>query len=230
LIDQSIQIDIDKKQSCSPATTTKTKVPTATQSDHSSNSSVSHQLSLEYLHTFAINTKKSERQQTKASLSRTKTQKLSVSTDSILSTLSFDQSCDILTVSRTGCIYYCLEDLYRNVFSSLCTLDELIDLLEKSELFLLKQVTLSEKIALDDHLTKSIPTTDCNRRYRLLSINSSDHLRKLKQLLVNQRTAHCHEQIIHTMRSIKQLSSVIPKKPTGMYKNELMLILCHLFF
>ena len=38
----------------------------------------------------------------------------------------------LLTVSRMGSIYYCIEDLYMKVFSSLCTLDEFTNLLIKS--------------------------------------------------------------------------------------------------
>lgn len=102
--------------------------------------------------------------------------------DSILSNLSFDNIADILTVSRMGSIFYCLEDLYTKVFSSLCTLDEFINLLSKPEIILIKQVTLSEKMSIE----QQIPTLKKfnENRYRLISINSSDYLVKLKQLLL----------------------------------------------
>lgn len=104
------------------------------------------------------------------------------SNDSILSTISFDDAMSILTVSRMGSIFYCLEDLFTKVFSPLCTLDEFINLLSKSEIILIKQVTLSEKISIDQKIPSLKKYND--NRYRLISINSSDYLIKLKQLLL----------------------------------------------
>ena len=105
--------------------------------------------------------------------------------DSILSRISFDNTSDILTVSRSGSIYYCLEDLYCKVFSTLCTFDEFTDFIIKPETLTVKQVTLSEKIAIEQQnpLVKKF----YDLRYRLLPINSSDYFLKLKQtLLVNE--------------------------------------------
>jgi len=104
------------------------------------------------------------------------------STDSILSKISFDNHTDILTVSRMGSIFYCLEDLYMKIFVSLCTLEELANLLSKIDSILVKQVTLSEKMAIDQHTP--ILKKYNESRYRLISINSSECLLKLKQLLV----------------------------------------------
>jgi len=102
--------------------------------------------------------------------------------DSILSNISFDNTTDILTVSRMGSIFYCLEDLYTKVFSSLCTLDEFTNLLSKPEIILIKQVTLSEKMSIEQQSPTLKKYND--NRYRLISINSSDYLLKLKQLLL----------------------------------------------
>jgi hypothetical protein len=102
--------------------------------------------------------------------------------DSILSNISFDNTSDILTVSRMGSIFYCLEDLYTKVFSSLCTLDEFTSLLLKPEKILVKQVTLSEKMSIEQKIPLLKKYNDI--RYRLISINSSDYLLKLKQLLL----------------------------------------------
>jgi hypothetical protein len=102
--------------------------------------------------------------------------------DSILSNISFDNTTDILTVSRMGSIFYCLEDLYTKAFSSLCTLDEFTNLLSKPEIILIKQVTLSEKMSIEQQSPTLKKYND--NRYRLISINSSDYLLKLKQLLL----------------------------------------------
>lgn len=104
------------------------------------------------------------------------------STDSILSNISFDNTSDILTVSRMGSIFYCLEDLYMKVFSSLCTFDELTNFISKPEIILIKQVTLSEKMSIEQQIPSLKKYND--NRYRLISINSSDYLLKLKQLLL----------------------------------------------
>ncbi|CAF0965928.1 unnamed protein product [Rotaria sordida] len=133
------------------------------------------------------------------------------STDSILSNISFDNISNILTVSRMGSIFYCLEDLYTKVFSSLCTLDEFINLLLKSELIIIKQVTLSEKISIEQQMPSLKKFHDS--RYRLISINSSDYLLKLKQLLLtstNLNENECQQrekyinQIIDEMRSYRR--------------------------
>jgi hypothetical protein len=81
-----------------------------------------------------------------------------------------------------GSIFYCLEDLYTKVFSSLCTLDEFINFLSKSEIILIKQVTLSEKMSIEQQIPLLKKYNE--NRYRLISINSSDYLLKLKQLLL----------------------------------------------
>ncbi|CAF4493090.1 unnamed protein product [Rotaria sp. Silwood2] len=133
------------------------------------------------------------------------------STDSILSNISFDNISNILTVSRMGSIFYCLEDLYMKVFSSLCTLDEFINLLSKSELIIIKQVTLSEKISIEQQIPPLKKFND--NRYRLISINSSDYLLKLKQLLLTSTNRNENEsqqrekyinQIIDEMRSYRR--------------------------
>ena len=108
------------------------------------------------------------------------------SNDSILSNISFDNISDILTVSRMGSIFYCLEDLHMKVFSPLCTLDEFINLISQPELIHIKQVTLSEKISIEQQIP-SLKKYNENR-YRLISINSSDYLLKLKQLLLTMKT------------------------------------------
>ena len=52
----------------------------------------------------------------------------------------------------------------------------------KSEIILIKQVTLSEKISIEQKIPLLKKIHD--NRYRLISINSSDYLIKLKQLLL----------------------------------------------
>ncbi|CAF4858689.1 unnamed protein product [Rotaria sp. Silwood1] len=133
------------------------------------------------------------------------------SNDSILSNISFDNISNILTISRMGSIFYCLEDLYMNIYSSLCTLDEFINLLTKSDFIIIKQVTLSEKISIEKQIPLLKKFND--NRYRLISINSSDYLLKLKQLLLTSNNRNENEsqqrekyinQIIDEMRSYRQ--------------------------
>ncbi|CAF4537134.1 unnamed protein product, partial [Rotaria socialis] len=103
------------------------------------------------------------------------------SASSILSNISFDESPNILTIARMGTIYYCVEDLYAKVFSTLCTFDEYMYLLAKVDGNILKDATLSEKISIeqkDPNLRSLNPS-----RYHLLAINSFEYLTKLKQLL-----------------------------------------------
>ena len=119
-----------------------------------------------------------------------------------LSRITFNQISNILTISRMGSIYYCVEDIYMKIFSPLCKLDELICLLIKPELVLLKEVTLSEKLCLtrENPRLKRLNST----RYRLISIDASDYLLKIKQaLLANKRI----NQIIAEMRLYKQTST-----------------------
>ncbi|CAF2665123.1 unnamed protein product [Rotaria sp. Silwood2] len=125
--------------------------------------------------------------------------------DCILSYISFEAS-TILTISRMGSIYYCVEDLYIKVFSSLCTFDEFIYLLEGIDRNVLKTVTLSEKISIEQQnsLLKAFNRT----RYHLLSINFFDYLTKLKQLL--NKCDKSLEKIIQEMPYYKQTSTSIP--------------------
>ncbi|CAF5214435.1 unnamed protein product, partial [Rotaria magnacalcarata] len=103
------------------------------------------------------------------------------SANSTLSNISFDGSPNILTIARMGTIYYCVEDLYAKVFSTLCTFDEFTYLLAKADGNILKNVTLSEKIFIEQ---KNPNLKNLNpSRYRLLAINSFEYLAKLKQLL-----------------------------------------------
>jgi len=132
-------------------------------------------------HTFPSSLNMSNNSNTK-NLSLDDNSNILSSTDSILSNISFDNISDILTVSRMGSIFYCLEDLYTKIFSSLCTLDEFINFLSKSEIILIKQVTLSEKMSIDQQIPLLKKYNE--NRYRLISINSSDYLLKLKQLLL----------------------------------------------
>lgn len=153
--------------------------------------------------------KPANQRSTPVKLSRTKPQSSSP-IDSILSTISFDGTSDILTVSRTGSIYYCLEDLYLKVFSSLCTLEELTDLLVRSKTFLLKQVTLSEKIAITERMPRL--KSSCLMRYQLISLNFSDFLIKLKHLLHFHSAEFRVERILKKMRSDQPSSSNVPNK------------------
>lgn len=124
-------------------------------------------------------------------------------TDSGLSSVSFDEVPNVLTVSRMGSIYYCVEDLYIKIFSLLCTLDEFINLLLKTEILILKQVTLSEKMSLTQQNPSLIKFDQT--RYRLISIDSSGYLIKLKHLLLAHKNVQI-EKIIGEMRSYKQTS------------------------
>ncbi len=132
-----------------------------------------------------------------------------VSVDSVLSYISFDKVSNVLTVSRMGSIYYCVEDLYIKIFSPLCTFDEFINLLSKPEIIMIKQVTLSEKISITQEIPKLKKFNQT--RYRLISIDSSDYLIKLKQLLVAHKNQHM-EKIIDQMRSYKQTSILLHDK------------------
>ncbi|CAF1062167.1 unnamed protein product [Rotaria sordida] len=125
--------------------------------------------------------------------------------DCILSHISFEQS-TILTISRMGSIYYCVEDLYIKAFSSLCTFDEFIYLLEGIDRNILKTVTLSEKISIEQQnpLLKTFNRT----RYHLLTINSFDYITKLKQLL--NKYEKSIEKIFNEMPSHKQTPMSIP--------------------
>ncbi|CAF4555549.1 unnamed protein product [Rotaria sp. Silwood1] len=125
--------------------------------------------------------------------------------DCILSHISFESSI-ILTISRMGSIYYCVEDLYLKVFASLCTFDEFIYLLEGIDRNILKTVTLSEKISIEQQ--NSLLKTFNGTRYHLLSINSFDYLTKIKQLL--NKYEKSIENIINEMFPNKQTSTSIP--------------------
>jgi hypothetical protein len=133
--------------------------------------------------------------------------------DSILSTISFDDKSDILTISRMGSIYYCLEDLYLKAFSPLCTLEELTDLLVRSETVLLKHVTLSEKIAIEERIPRL--KSSCLMRYRLISLNFSDYLHKLKTLLQQHSAASRLDRILKKMRRDKPSATNIPCKQSS---------------
>jgi hypothetical protein len=103
-----------------------------------------------------------------------------------------------------GSIYYCVEDLYMKIFSKLCTLDEFTNLLTKPQVIILKEVTLSEKISITQQNPKLKKFSQI--RYRLISIDSSDYLTKLKQLLITNKNQQ-FENIINQMRSYKQTST-----------------------
>jgi hypothetical protein len=124
--------------------------------------------------------------------------------DSILSRISFDTNSDILTVSRMGSIFYCLEDFYSKVFSTLCKFDEFTGFILKPAILSVKQVTLSEKIAIEQENTLLKKLYDL--RYRLVSINSSDYFLKLKQLL---HTHTNHGEINECMSLVSKVSFVI---------------------
>lgn len=145
----------------------------------------------------------------RAKSSRFESSSSSYNAQAIISTLQFEDKITVLTVSRTGSTYYCLEDLYEKVFRSLCTIDELIELLERSALVLVKQMTLSEKIAVEEKLSH-IKSTQSNTRPRLLSINALDYLKKLKNLLIDQHKYHELEKLMQT--SNKPLVKIAPKK------------------
>ena len=129
------------------------------------------------------------------------------SVDSILSYITLDNVSNILTVSRMGSVYYCVEDLYIKAFSSLCLLDDFINLLVKPEKVILKQVTLSEKIAIEQHCPKLKKFN--HTRYRLLTINSSHYLIKLKQLLLLHKHEKQIDKIIDKIRRFKRTSMPI---------------------
>jgi hypothetical protein len=137
---------------------------------------------------------------------------------SILSYISFDNVSNILTVSRMGSIYYCVEDLYMKVFSTLCILDNLINLLVKPEIVILKQVTLSEKISIEEECSKLKKFNQT--RYRLLSINSSDYLLKLKQLLLINKNEKNMEKIIDEMRRFKRIQPPTQSNDKGKNKQS----------
>jgi hypothetical protein len=170
-------------------------------------SSKSSEKSNKSLRTIVIDTSFVQHSRRTKSISKRKNMSTSnnVSIDSVLSCISFDNVSNILTVSRMGSIYYCVEDLYIKIFSSLCTLDEFTNLLLKPQIIIVKQVTLSEKISIEQQSPKLKQFSQV--RYRLISIDSSDYLIKLKQLLlINKNNVHI-EKIIDEMRSYKQTST-----------------------
>ena len=123
----------------------------------------------------------------------------------ILSNLTFDTVPDILTVSRIGSIHYCLEDLYVKVFASLCTLAEFTQFVLDSPLIQLKQVTLSEKISIEQRMPALKQATFA--RYRLLPISASEYLLKLKQFLTDRRTNPQSVTMAEYMRHYKHMPS-----------------------
>ncbi|CAF0996009.1 unnamed protein product [Adineta ricciae] len=144
---------------------------------------------------------------------------VSPSSDSILSTISFDSISDVLTVSRMGSVFYCVEDLYSKIFASLCTLDEFNTLLTKPDKVAIKQVTLSEKISIEKQLPLLKKISDI--RYRLLSITSSDYLLKIKQSFLamknldeneKQHRGKRIEQIVDDLRSYKRTPTPVLSK------------------
>ena len=138
------------------------------------------------------------------------------SADLILSCVSFANIPNLLTVSRMGSTYYCVEDLYLKIFSSLCTLAEFIDLLVKPDVCHLIPMTLSEKISTEQRCPKLKEFS--HTRYRLISINSTDYLDKLRQLLLTKRIHVSIDRLIDEMRSFKSSTTVIQK---GKYKQFL---------
>ena len=127
----------------------------------------------------------------------------------ILSNLTFDTVPDILTVSRMGSIHYCLEDLHVKVFSSLCTLVEFTQFLLDSPLINLKQVTLSEKISIEQRMP--VLKQASVARYRLLPISASDYLLKLKQFLIDRRT---NPYIVNMADYVRQYKHVTLPTPS----------------
>jgi hypothetical protein len=117
--------------------------------------------------------------------------------DSVISLITFDKVSDVLTVSRMGSVYYCVEDLYLKLFSTLCTLDEFTDLLSQP----VKQVTLSEKISITQQNSRLKKLT--HLRYRLIPIESSDSLLKAKQLLITNK----NKKRIENIRLYKQTTT-----------------------
>ena len=154
--------------------------------------------------------KKLTKQRSLPAKPRRSTLKSSSPSDSILSTVSFDDKSNILAISRMGSTYYCLEDLYLKVFASLCTLEELIDLLARSGTVLLKQVTLSEKIAIEEQVPTLKPSSLA--RYRLISLSYSDYLNKLKQLLRYHSAETRLDRILKKMQRDKPSSTNVPSK------------------
>ena len=122
--------------------------------------------------------------------------------DSTISSITFDKIPHILTISRMGSIYYCVEDIYLKIFSSLCTFEDLMSLLIKPQIVFLKDVNLSEKLSLtrENAELKRFNHT----RYRLIPIDSSEYILKLKQSLLAHKRIN---KIIVEMRTYKQTST-----------------------
>lgn len=122
--------------------------------------------------------------------------------NSLISSITFDKIVNILTISRMGSIYYCVEDIFLKIFASLCSFEDLMSLLTKPQIVLLKDVNLSEKLSLlrENPELKQFDHT----RYRLIPIDSSEYLLKLKQsLLAHKRIS----KIIVEMRNYKPIST-----------------------
>lgn len=121
--------------------------------------------------------------------------------DSILSHISFHGLVNILTIARMGSFYYCVEDLYSKAFASLCTFEDFIYLLEKADGNLLKNVTLSEKISIEQQHPdlKKINSS----RYQLLTISSFEYLSKIKYLL--EKYSKPIDQIANDLAMMKNI-------------------------
>ncbi|CAF1102559.1 unnamed protein product [Adineta ricciae] len=130
-------------------------------------------------------------------------------TDLILSYVSFANIPNLLTISRIGCTYYCVEDLYLKVFSSLCILAEFTDLLVKPGICHLIPMTLSEKISIERLCSKLKEFN--HTRYRLITINSTDYLDKLRELLSTEKKHDSIDQLIAEMRDFKSSATAIQK-------------------
>lgn len=124
------------------------------------------------------------------------------SSDSAISSMTFDKIANILTISRMGSIYYCVEDIYLKIFSSLCTFEDLMSLFIKPQIVFLKDVNLSEKLSLT---RENVELKRFNHaRYRLIPIDSSEYILKLKQSLLAHKRIN---KIIVEMRTYKQTST-----------------------
>ncbi|CAF1608681.1 unnamed protein product [Adineta ricciae] len=136
---------------------------------------------------------------------------LNCTADLILSYVSFANIPNLLTISRIGSTYYCVEDLYLKVFSNLCKLAEFTDLLVKPGVCHLIPMTLSEKISIEQRCSKLKEFT--HTRYRLITINSTDYLDRLRQLLSTEKKHDSIDQLINEMRAFKSSATAIQKNP-----------------
>ena len=92
------------------------------------------------------------------------------------------------------------------MFENICTYEQFLDYLAEDDQLLIKQTTLSENVAIDEHnpnLKIYNPV-----RYRLISIDTSDYLIQLKQYLIDHQLNDVYQRFETFIQKSKDNTSM----------------------